>query len=73
MVLMPVVSTNLAAMGYEPDTMALQVQFKNGSLYAYQNVEPETYQAMLDSGDPGRYFASIIKPQRNRYIYTRIR
>jgi hypothetical protein len=70
--LVPVQSTNLSAIGYEPDTMLMQIQFKNGSLYAYQNVEPDTYQTLVTSPDPGRYFAEIIKPQRYKYVFTRV-
>lgn len=72
MQLIPITSSNLSQIGYDPDTMTMQIMFKNGSLYAYQNVEPETYDAMINGGDPGRYFAEIIKPQRYRYIFTRV-
>jgi hypothetical protein len=66
----PFPSSDLTQIGYDPDTMHMQVMFKNGSLYDYGNVEPETYQAMLDQG--GTYFHQIIKPQRQRYIFTRV-
>jgi len=72
MQLIPVTSSNLSQIGYDPDTMTMQIMFKNGSLYAYQNVEPDTYETMMSSGDPGRYFTEIIKPQRQRYIFTRV-
>lgn len=71
MELMRVQSTNLHAVGYEPDSAELQIQFNSGDVYAYQNVEPSTYEAMM-AGDPGRYFASIIKPQRYRYVFTKL-
>lgn len=70
--LVPVQSTNLSHIGYDPDTMTMQIQFRSGGLYAYANVEPDTYNAMMSSGDPGRYFAEIIKPQRMRYVFTRV-
>jgi hypothetical protein len=72
MELVPIQSTNLRAIGYEPDTMLMQIQFSNGSLYSYQNVEPETYQALVTSPDPGKFFAEIIKPQRYKYVFTRV-
>lgn len=72
MELVPIASTNLSMIGYDPDTMTMQIMFKNGSLYAYENVEPDTYNAMMTSGDAGRYFAEIIKPQRQRYVFTRV-
>jgi hypothetical protein len=72
MLLVPIASTNLTAIGYDPDTMTMQIAFKNGSLYSYSNVEPETYGSLMAASDPGRYFAEVIKPQRNRYVFTRV-
>lgn len=72
MALEPIQSSNLAAIDYNPDLQTLTVQFHNGSTYEYQNVEPETYEAMRANPDPGKYFAQIIKPQRLRYVYTRL-
>ncbi len=72
MELIPLSSTNLRAIGYDPDTMTMQIQFNNGSLYSYANIEPQTYEDMMASGNPGEYFATIIKPQRVRYAYTRV-
>lgn len=72
MELIPVQSTHLAQIGYDPDAMTMQIMFKNGSLYAYSNIDPETYSAMMNSGDVGRYFTEIIKPQRYRYSFTRV-
>lgn len=71
MELMRVQSTNIHAVGYEEDSASMQIQFTNGDVYAYQNVEPDTYAAMI-AGDPGRYFASIIKPQRYKYVFTKL-
>lgn len=72
MQLIPITSSNLAQIGYDSDTMLMQIMFKNGSLYSYANVEPDTYNEMMTSDDPGRYFAEIIKPQRDHYIFTRV-
>lgn len=72
MELIPLDSTNIAYIGYDPDQMLMQISFKNGWTYAYKNVEPDTYSAMMGAPDPGRYFAEIIKPQRIKYPYTRM-
>ena len=71
MELMPVQSTNLHAIGYDPGSMALQVQFHNGDVYAYSNVPPDVYSQML-SGDAGGVFAEIIKPQRATMPYVKM-
>lgn len=31
----PVSSTNLSAVGYDPDTQTLEIEFLNGGLYRY--------------------------------------
>jgi len=71
MELMRVSSMNLHAVGYDADSSEMQIQFNNGEVYSYTNVEPSTYQALI-SGDSGRYFASIIKPQRYKYVFTKL-
>lgn len=71
MELMRVQGTNIHAVGYDPDAATMQIQFTNGDVYAYQNVEPDTYTAMT-SGNIGSYFASIIKPQRYKYVFTKM-
>lgn len=38
--LVPVVSSNLAAVGYDPAERTLYVAFKSGALYAYDDVPP---------------------------------
>lgn len=71
MELMRVQGTNVHAIGYEEENATLQIQFTNGMVYAYQNIEPSTYEALI-AGDIGSYFTSIIKPQRTRYIFTKL-
>jgi len=71
MQLMRVSSTNINAVGYDPDTCEMQIQFKNGEVYSYQNIAPDVYQGM-STGDIGRYFASIVKPQRYTMPFTKL-
>lgn len=70
MELMPVSATNIHAVGYDPDSMTMQIQFSNGTVYAYQNIAPDVYQNMLCN--PGGYFASVIKPQRYTMPFTKL-
>jgi hypothetical protein len=58
----PVHSSNVAAVGYDPQTLVLEVAFRNGGLYAYQNVRPETYAALLASPSIGAFIHHSIKP-----------
>lgn len=57
----PVVSSNIAAIGYESATNTLEVEFTSGAVYEYLGVPAETYEAFLQAESPGRYFATNIK------------
>lgn len=56
-------SSMIKEMGYQNGTVA--VQFNNGSVYHYQNVPPEVYQAVIGAqgGSVGQTFNAKIKGQ----------
>lgn len=62
-----VVSSNLEAVGYNPETKEAQVEFKNQSIYSYADVPAEMIQAFLESpkdpqyGSVGKFFAQKFK------------
>ncbi len=64
----PVVSSSIAAIGYESGTNTLEVEFSSGSVYEYLGVPQEVYDAFLAAESPGRYFAANIK---GSYTYNR--
>lgn len=66
----PVTSSNLQAVGYDPTSGILEVEFKNGSIYRYTGVPSSVYQELMAAPSHGTYFAQYI---RTRYPYTRIR
>jgi hypothetical protein len=57
----PVTSSNLAAVGYDPDTETLEVEFKNGSVYTYSAVPADVYNELMEADSIGRAFAALIK------------
>jgi len=63
----PVVSSNVAAIGFENGT--LTVEFKSGSTYEYTGVSKETFQAFKEAPSAGRFFIANIK---NQYPNTKI-
>lgn len=65
----PVPSSNLAAIGYDPDTEILEVEFLNGSVYEYKNVPQVVYDELMSSSSHGTYFNSQI---RNTYPSAKI-
>jgi KTSC domain len=47
--LVPVKSTSLAAIGYDPPTRTLRVNFRHGGLYDYYEVARAVYEGLLAS------------------------
>ena len=67
--MVPVSSSNLAAVGYDPPTETLRVEFLNGSLYEYKAVPQGVYDELMAAPSHGSYFNRFI---RNSYAYERI-
>lgn len=63
----PVVSSNLASVGYEYET--LYIKFHSGGLYMYSGVPYSIYSGLMSAASHGKYFYAHIK---NRYPYRRI-
>jgi KTSC domain len=59
--MLPVHSTMANAIGYDPERQLLQIEFKNGSVYEYEGVDEETWEDMLLTNSPGRYYNREIK------------
>ncbi|MEM9539481.1 MAG: KTSC domain-containing protein [Cyanobacteria bacterium P01_E01_bin.42] len=49
------------AIGYDRDRERLQVEFVNGAVYEYEDVEPETWEDFCETESPGRFYNSEIK------------
>lgn len=62
MVLTPVTSSNVAAVGYNPATKTPRVEFKNGGVYDYPNISETQCNALLSADSVGGYLAKFIKP-----------
>ena len=56
-----VTSTNIAMIGYDPDTQELRVHFNDGAEYAYEDVSAATFQKFRESDSKGKYFHQHIK------------
>lgn len=47
---------------YDPQSRTLFITFPSGELYAYRDVEPETYAEMQRAQSKGRFFSRRIRP-----------
>jgi hypothetical protein len=65
----PVSSSNIAQIGYEPDFQTLEIQFLTGGVYQYSGVPPNVFEEFTAASSKGRYFSAYIK---DRYPTTRV-
>jgi hypothetical protein len=59
--MIPVESSNIAAVGHDPKTNELHVYFKSGTQYVHSDVPRALYQNMLQAPSKGKYHAERIK------------
>ena len=64
-----VASSNIASLGYDPDTETLEVEFLNGSIYQYFNVPQNIFDQLYQASSKGRFLNTYIK---NAYPFSRI-
>lgn len=57
----PVKSSNIAAMGYDPASRTLAVQFASGVQWRYADVPPAEYEAMQKAESIGSHFARHVR------------
>jgi hypothetical protein len=63
-------SSNIEAIGYDPDSLELHVRFaKSGLTYVYYGVEEWRYQELMQADSKGVYLNANIKPN---YQYAQL-
>lgn len=69
--LQPVVSSQIAAIGYDQATKILAVQFKGkngpGTIYTYADVPPEVHHGLMNAESKGKFFGERIKKAGFKY------
>jgi hypothetical protein len=62
-------SSNLASVGYDPDSETLEVEFNNGRIYQYYNVPLFMYERLMQAGSIGTFLNTQIK---GSYAYSQV-
>lgn len=57
----PVKSSNIVSVGYDPESQILEIEFRGGSVYQYQNVPTMTHFALMSADSIGSFVAKEIK------------
>lgn len=63
----PVTSSMISSMGFDPEESLLEVEFNNGKVYQYSGVTPDTYATLSGADSIGKAFSSLIKSQGYSY------
>jgi hypothetical protein len=61
-------SSNLASVGYEPETTTLEIEFHNGGVYQYSGVPEDVHQGLMNAESKGSYFYHNIKNAGYSYV-----
>ncbi len=62
-------SRDIALVGYDPASLTLEIVFRAGGVYRYQNVPESVYHALMSASSHGTYFQKHIKSQ---YAYVKV-
>jgi hypothetical protein len=57
----PVTSSNIASIGYDPDTQVMEVEFTSKSVYQYLGVPPRIANDTLIAESVGKFFNANVK------------
>jgi hypothetical protein len=68
----PVESTALAAVGYSKRLRALEIEFRNGAIYRYLDVEPAVYEGLVNARSKARFYDHNIR-HKYRSLHVRPR
>jgi len=66
----PLESTALATVGYSKKLRALEIEFRNGAIYRYLEIEPSVYDAFLKAPSKARFYDQNI---RHKYRSLHVR
>lgn len=63
-------SSNIKAIGYNPSSCILEIEFKKSGVYQYKDVPKDVYQDFINATSHGSYFHRHIK---GRYSYIKLK
>ncbi len=62
-------SSNIVSVGYDKESLVLEVEFKKGKVYRYSDVDGLTYAGLLTAESVGKYFHQNIK---DKFSFTKV-
>ena len=65
----PVASSNLVSVGYDPRSWTLESEFKDSGVYQYFDVPEVVHQELMQAGSKGTFFHTNV---RDQYRYMKL-
>ena len=66
----PVQSSTISSAGYSRKSRMLDIEFRTGAVYRYQDVPASVYAAFTAAQSKGRYFGAEI---RGKYVFEKMK
>ena len=57
----PVRSSNLVSVGYDPDTLVLEIEFRGKRVYQYAEVPVKVWHSLMAAPSAGSFFDASIR------------
>ena len=64
----PVSSSNVKSVGYSPDDKTMAVEFSDGSVYHYHDVEKDAHDSLVNAKSVGKHLHEQI---RGKYSHSK--
>jgi hypothetical protein len=58
----PVESSHLRAVGYDPGSRKMHIEFHNGAVYEYKGVPEQFHKTLTEADSTGTFFHKNVKP-----------
>ncbi len=65
----PVQSSTIAEIGYDHDTLVLEIKFLKGGIYRYADVDFGTFNSLMSAKSQGKFFLEFVK---GKFAATRV-
>lgn len=57
-------SSNIASVGFCPERKCLQIEFRNGSVYEYEDCDQKLYDQLMTSESKGKFVNAHVKGRK---------
>jgi hypothetical protein len=59
----PVSSSSVRSVGYDPARFILEIEYRSGGVYQYSHVPAAAHRLLLQAASIGEYVNTVIKPR----------